>query len=159
MARINAPRLGDIDITLFSQPTMDASQLGQFIEQIEMQMSLSQADVEISVHAISISFTNSSNVTSLQLQISCQQLDWQLSCMAQVCDQFSPFLFCVNTIGIKMTQSSSGQDDIGGEQWLELACSFDSASNFRVADKVPTEVLHAWGQGDGVHTTCCAGSY
>ena len=30
VSHIDSPRLGDIDITFFSQPTMDASQLGQF---------------------------------------------------------------------------------------------------------------------------------
>jgi len=79
VARIDAPRLGDVDITFFSQPTMDASQLGQFIERIEMQTSLSQADVQTSAHDISISFTSSNGSTPLRLQISCKQLDWQMS--------------------------------------------------------------------------------
>ncbi|KAH9011316.1 hypothetical protein EDB84DRAFT_1648837 [Lactarius hengduanensis] len=65
MARIDAPGLGDIDITLFSQPTMDASELGRFIEQTEIQTSLSKAEVQTSRHAISISFTSSSSSTSL----------------------------------------------------------------------------------------------
>ena len=34
MARIDTPHIGDIDITFFSQPTIDTSQLGQFIERI-----------------------------------------------------------------------------------------------------------------------------
>ncbi|KAH9066124.1 hypothetical protein EDB83DRAFT_2598454 [Lactarius deliciosus] len=45
VARIDAPHLGNIDITLFSQPTIDSSQLGRFIERTEMQTSLNQADV------------------------------------------------------------------------------------------------------------------
>jgi hypothetical protein len=95
VARIDAPRLGDIDITFFSQPTMDASQLGRFIERIEMQTSLSRAEVQTSAHAISITFPTQSTSTPLRLQISCEQLDWQLSSMAQICNQFSPFLFRV----------------------------------------------------------------
>src|SRR6266702_4449252 len=117
VARIDAPRLGEIEITFFSQPTMDASQLDRFIERIEMQTSLSQADVQTSAHIISISFTNSSTSTPLQLQISCKQLDWQLSSMAQVCDQFSPFLSCVKNLSINTTKLSSGQGDVEGEQW------------------------------------------
>ena len=91
-ARIDAPHLGDIDITFFSQPTIDASQLGRFIERTEMHTSLIQAEVQTSAHAISIFFTDSSTSTPLRLRISCKQIDWQLSCMAQVCDQFSSFL-------------------------------------------------------------------
>ncbi|KAH8981830.1 hypothetical protein EDB86DRAFT_3247532 [Lactarius hatsudake] len=46
VARIDAPGLRDIEITLFSQPTMDASELGRFIERIEMQTSHNQAEVQ-----------------------------------------------------------------------------------------------------------------
>jgi hypothetical protein len=152
VARIDAPRLGDIDITFFSQPTMDASQLGRFIERIEMQASLSQAEVETSADAISISFTNSYTST-LRLQISCKQLDWQLSSMAQVCEQFSPFLFRVNNIGINTTRSSSGQDNVDGAQWLEVVRSFGLARGFSVAGELTTDVLCALRPADEGHTT------
>ena len=83
VARIDTPRLGNIDITFLSQFTMDASQLGRFIERIEMQRSFSQAKIQTSTHDISISFTNASTSTPLQLQIvSCENYHRQLSCMA-----------------------------------------------------------------------------
>ena len=152
VARIDAPCLGDIDITFFSQPTMDASQLGRFIERIEMQTFLRRAEVRTSAHAISISFTNSSTSTPLQLQISCRQLDWQLSCMTQVCHQFSPFLFRVAELSLNMTESSSGQNEVSGEQWLELIRSFNGARSFRVADQHTTDILGALGRADAGHT-------
>ena len=95
VARIDAPHLRDIDITFFHQPTVDASQLGQFIERIGMKTALIEADIQAAVHAVSISFKTSSTSTRLRLQIPCKQLDWQLSSMIQVCDQISPFLFGV----------------------------------------------------------------
>ena len=152
-ARIDAPRLGDIDITFFSQPTMDASQLGRFIERIGLQAPLSRADVQISAHAISISFTNASTSSPLRLQISCKQLDWQLSCMAQVCHQFSPFLFRVDNLVIDTIHPSRGQDDMVGEHWSELIFSFDGARDCLVADELTTEILCALGRADGGHTT------
>ncbi|KAH9010356.1 hypothetical protein EDB83DRAFT_426995 [Lactarius deliciosus] len=153
VARIDAPGLGDIDITLFSQPTMDASQLGRFIERTGIQTTLSQAEVQTSGHAISISFTSSGSSTPLRLQISCKRLDWQLSSMAQVCDQFSsPFLSGVNNLRITMTQSSSGQNDMNDEQWLELIRAFRGATDFRVADKLTTDILCALGLVDGGYT-------
>ncbi|KAH9171645.1 hypothetical protein EDB89DRAFT_1080650 [Lactarius sanguifluus] len=144
VARINAPGLRDIDITLFSQPTMDASQLGRFVERTGMHAPLSRADVQISADAISI-FFNSSPPSPLRLQISCKQLDWQLSSMAQVCDQFSPFLFRVNNPRINMTQSSSGQDDADSEQWLELIRAFRGATSLPVASELTTVILCALG--------------
>jgi hypothetical protein len=155
-ARIDAPHLSDIDVTFFSQPTMDALQLSRFIERIEVQsvMSLSQAEVKTSEHAISISFINSRVSTPpLRLQISCRQLDWQLSCMAQVCDQFSPFLFRVKELRINTTRSSSGQDDEADEQWLDLVRSFDGITDFWMANELTADILCALGQTDEGHTT------
>jgi hypothetical protein len=80
VARIDAPRLGDINITFFSQPTLDASQLGLFISRIESWRPPSRADILSSPGAISITFTQPEALsTRLGLQISCEQLDWQLS--------------------------------------------------------------------------------
>jgi hypothetical protein len=148
VARIDAPHLGDIDITFFYQPTMDSWQLGRFIERTEMQTSLIQADVETSAQAISVFFTDSSTCTPLRVQISCKQLDWQLSCMAQVCDQFSPLLHRVEELRINTTQSPSGQDDVDGEQWLDLVRLFGGARDFRVADKLATDILRGLGRAD-----------
>ena len=143
VAGIEAPRLRDIEITLFNQPTMDTSQLGRFIGRTEIHTSLIQADVVTSSHAISISFTNSSTSTPLRLQISCKQLDWQLSCMAQVCDQVSPFLFHVIDLGLNTTQPLYWQGDVNGEQWLDLVRSFkfSGAKSFSMASQHTREIL------------------
>ncbi|KAH9172680.1 hypothetical protein EDB89DRAFT_879338 [Lactarius sanguifluus] len=153
VARIDAPGLGDIDITFFSQPTMDASQLGRFVERTGIQTPVSRADLQISADAISIFFFNSSTPTPLRLQISCKQLDWQLTSMAQVCDQFSPFLFRVNNPRINSTQSSSEQDDADSEQWLELIRTFGGATDFPVANELTTAILCALGLVEGGQTT------
>jgi hypothetical protein len=154
VARIDAPRLGDIDITFFSQPTMDASQLGRFIERIEMQTSLGRADIQTTAHAISITFRTPSTSTPLRLQISCEQLDWQLSSMTQICDHFSPFLFRVEDLRISSTQSPNGEDAMAGELlWPELLRAFSRATDFRVAGVHVTEILCALRPADGGHTT------
>lgn len=58
VARIDAPRLEDIDITFFSQPTLDTSQLGRFIDRIGILKSHCRASIRSSDRAISICFTN-----------------------------------------------------------------------------------------------------
>jgi hypothetical protein len=154
VARIDAPRLGGIDITFFAQhePTMDASELGRFIGRIEVQTSLSRAGIETSSHAISISFTNPSTSTPLKLQISCEQLDRQLACMAQVCHQFSPFLFRVEELRTNTTQSSSVHDDVASEQWLNIVRSFNGARELQVAEKLTKGIICALGRADGETT-------
>ena len=157
VARIDAPHLEDVDITFFSQPTIDAQQLGGFIERIEMYRSFSHAEVKNSANAISITFADSNATThpSLRLQISCKQLDWQLSSMAQVCNSLSPFPLRVSDLDIDMTKLSSGNDDPTGERWLELVRSFSGARNVSVAGEltVATDILCALCPGDGRFTT------
>ena len=168
VARIEAPRLRDIEITLFSQPTMDALQLGQFIQRTEIHALLtgSLADVEISAHAISISFTKcrpsnflserlSQNLSPLlRLQISCKQLNWQLSCMAQICDQISPFLFHVRYLRIKTAQPPGEQVDVDGEQWVDLLRSFkfSAGESFWMDGELTADILCALGPANEGNT-------
>jgi hypothetical protein len=143
VARIDAPRLGDIDITFFSQPTLDASQLGQFINRIEILRLPLRADILSSGGAISITFSQPGTLTRLGLQISCEQLDWQLSSISQICHHFSSFLSSVEDLGIETIVLSSVPDDMNDEQWLRLIRAFDGAKDFRVDDELATEILRA----------------
>ena len=126
---------------------MDALQLGWFIKRTEIHTSLIQADVETSADVIAISFLKSSTSTPLRLQISCKQLDWQLSCMAQLCEQVSPFLSPVVILAINTAQPLGGRDDVNSEQWLDLLRSFkfSSAKSFWVANELTTDILCALG--------------
>ena len=143
VARIDAPHLGKMFISFFHQRTMDTSQLGRFIERVEMHTSLIQADVETSAHGISISFTDSSDCKPLRIQIACKQLDRQLSCMGQVCDQISPFLSTVTILGINTAQPLAGRYDVNSERWLDLLRSFkfSGTKSFWVAKEVTTAIL------------------
>lgn len=153
VSRTDAPRLEHIDIRYFFQPTMDASQLGRFIERIEVQTSLSQADIITSANNISLSFSKPGQEPearpSLVLQISCEQLDWQLPSMAQICNQFSPFLSRVRDLRIDSTQSLSGRGDVDCEQWAELIRAFGGAVVFRAAGAHVMDILRSLGLAAG----------
>ncbi|KAH9072254.1 hypothetical protein EDB83DRAFT_2673352 [Lactarius deliciosus] len=110
VTRIDAPRLGDI----------------------EMQTSLSRADIQTSARAICLSNPG----TRLDLQISCEQLDWQLSSITQIRIRFSSFLSRVENLGIVMAQRSTVQDDMDKEQWAELIRAFGDIKEFRVVSNL-----------------------
>ena len=148
VARIDAPHLVVIGITLFNQPTLDASHLGSFINRIEMQGSPYRVDILSSGGTISITITHPGTVTKLELKISCKQLDWQLSSICQICDYLSPFLFRVEDLGIDTTGSSSVPDDMDAEQWVRLMLAFRSAKDFRVAGECATDILRALHSAD-----------
>ncbi|KAH9178318.1 hypothetical protein EDB89DRAFT_1167420 [Lactarius sanguifluus] len=151
VAGIDAPRLGDIDVTFFNQPTLDASQLCLFINRIDMQRSPLQADILFSEGVISITFTQPGALLRLRLQISCEQLDWQLSSITQICDHFSTFLFGVEDLGIETAGPSSVPDDMDDEQWLRLIRAFNGVKDFRLAGKLATDILRALRPADEGH--------
>ncbi|KAH9028509.1 hypothetical protein EDB84DRAFT_1563086 [Lactarius hengduanensis] len=152
VARIDAPRLGDIDVTFFNQPTLDASQLGLFINRTEMRKSPLQAEIVFYEDSISITFTQPGTSTRLGLQISCEQLDWQLFSISQICDHFSSFLFNVEDLGIMTIGPSSVPDDVDDDQWQGLIRVFDRAKDFRVVGEFATEIMHAF-SADEEHET------
>ncbi|KAH8994844.1 hypothetical protein EDB92DRAFT_232426 [Lactarius akahatsu] len=141
--RIDAPCLGDINIAFLNQPTLDALQLGLFIGRIEMQASPPQADILSSWGDISITLTQPDSLTRLELQISCGELDLQLSSISQICDHFSPFLSNVEDLNIDAIGLSSVPDDMDDEQWLRIIRAFGGVKDFRVSGELATDILRA----------------
>ncbi|KAH9059902.1 hypothetical protein EDB87DRAFT_1619106 [Lactarius vividus] len=152
---MDAPRLRDISLTMFSQPKMDTSQLGRFIERIEIQTSLTEASVRASADSISICFSKPGAPTRVELRISSEQSSWQLSSMTQICNYFPPFLSRVENLGINATCRVIGQDDVGGGQWLDLIRAFGSAKDLRVAGEQRNlrDIFSALDLADGAHRT------
>ncbi|KAH9025806.1 hypothetical protein EDB84DRAFT_1503769 [Lactarius hengduanensis] len=130
---------------------MDALQLGRFIDRIGIQKPNRRAKIRITNRAISICFTQPGAPTRVELRISCEQLDWQLSSMAQICDQFSAFLLRVEDLDIETTKPAT-EDIMDGGQWLVLVRSFGGAKDFRVVGELATAILRALCQVDGGHT-------
>ena len=153
VVRIDAPRLGNIDITFLSPPMMDASQLGQFVERIDMQTSATEAEIRISADSISIFLQNSTTSTCLRLQIYLMRLDWRLSSMAQICDQISLFLFGVQHLIFMSHDSPSRLVDANSEQWVQLVRLFTCARTLSITGVLATGLLCALRSADGGYTT------
>ena len=144
VARIDAPRLGDIEIT-FSNILLvcDVPRLREFIDRIEMQKLHHRADILFSERAVSLSLTQPGVPTCLKLQVICKTLRLQPFCMAQISSHFSAFLFHVKDLRISMTRPSSRQNSGSRGQWLELIRQFRGAKWFHVAGDHSTNVAHA----------------
>ena len=143
VTRIDAPRLKDMDIRFFGQPTMVAFQLPRFINRIETRKSHRQANILSSENAISISFTQPEAPLRLELQISCKLLARQLSCVAQICIGLSSFLRGVEDLGISVTRTNSGQDGSNHEEWLELTRPFTGTKWVHVVGEHSTNLVLA----------------
>ncbi len=143
VARIDAPRLGDIEITFFNKRIFDVSKLREFIDRIGMQKSHRRADIISSDRAISTSLTQPGTPTCLKLQVLCKTLRSQPFCMAQICSHFSAFLFRVEDLRISTVRPLSVQDGGNRGQWMELIRRFRGAKWFHVAGDHSTDVVRA----------------
>ena len=152
VARIDAPRLGNIDIKFFSQPTLDALQLGLFISRTESWGSPFRAYIISSGETISLTLTQKVAPTLLRLQISCERSDWQLSSISQICEHFSSSISSVEDLHIETSEPSIVPDDMDDEQWLRLTRGFDNTKDFRLVGKLVTDILHALHPADEGHT-------
>jgi len=63
----------------------------------------------------------------LELQIKCQESDYQLLSLAQVCNPSFPFIFALEELQINedgFLSSTHWKDDMENDQWLELLDPF-----------------------------------
>ena len=135
VARIDAPLLDKLEITFFHQLIFDTPRLTQFITRTPIFKNHDheiKANVVIFSKIVSFSLgycpkSNSFPQMNLRLEISCCRLDWQLSCIAQVCNSSIPQSLISAVKHLYILDYWNGylgsqvcQDDIENSQWLEL---------------------------------------
>ena len=142
VARIDAPLLNNFHITFFHQLIFDTPQLAQFISRTpkfnlkacnHVLAEFSHQDVRIS--------TISTTDWALILKISCRQLDWQLSSLAQVCG--SIFVPAIEHLYIRedLHYSPFRQDDIETGQWLELLHRLTAVKDLRISPEFTPRIV------------------
>ncbi|KAH9066562.1 hypothetical protein EDB87DRAFT_436977 [Lactarius vividus] len=139
VVRMYAPRLGDIEITLFDELIFDVPNLRKFIGRIKMQMSHSRADVLFSGHTISISFTRPGAPVRSELRISHEPLNRKLPSMTEICNRLATFLSGVEDLCVLAL--SSGQDNMDCEKWAKLIYPFRGTKWFHIAGDLSTDIV------------------
>ena len=144
-ARIDAPRLSNIDITLSSHPPpVERPQLGQFISRISMQKSYRRADILFSENTISISFTQPESTTCLELKVACKSFSRQLAHITWICNSLSPVLFGIEHLRVCATRPKSGYDySHHGDHWQNVLSLFRSTKWAYVTRGLSTYILIA----------------
>ena len=144
VARIDAPLLHLINISFFNQLIFDVSQLSQFINRIE---SFNKLNATVSFLNYGASVVLSSETGNrLLLGFTCNQADWQLSSVAQLC---SVSLHPISTSENLTVTINSGdpqrfeQFDIDPIQWVDLLYPFTNAKNLFLAEDVGLHISTA----------------
>ena len=122
VARVDAPLLGNLEITFFHQLTFHTPQLTRFISRTPKFKGHDEAHVFFSPWKVSVNFRQTRH-EALKMEISCGQSDWQLSSLAQICSLSFPQAL-IPTVERLYIQIGFLQlywkDDIEISQWLEL---------------------------------------
>ena len=123
LSRIETPVLNRCDFRFFNRLVFDIPLLAQFIHRTERFKKIYAARVKITDSAIGITLLeqeemDDSDGEALELRISCEPLDWQLSAFAQVFNSVSSFLPTLESLEIAADRDE-WQGEIEVTQWQE----------------------------------------
>ena len=138
VARIDLPALCKTTIRLFNEILFEIPQFSQFISRLNMLGPPTRALVTHSLDSVGIFFSQEgkSSDENFLFETSCRRLDWQLSFVAQISSQLSPFLSSVRLLGIQgVHKLPTGEEDVDSTQWLEVFRPFNHVTRVNVFEK------------------------
>jgi hypothetical protein len=152
LARIDAPLLYFLEITFFHQLIFDTPQLTEFISRCapkfkkpdEAHLAFYSRRPEVALHSQGPHFER------LIFGVSCNQSDWQLSFMTQMCSSSFPqgLIPTVENLYIQefyldFDPSPPWLNDIEGSQWLEVLQPFTAVKTLYVSEKLMPRIASA----------------
>ncbi|KAI0296672.1 hypothetical protein BC826DRAFT_1004295 [Russula brevipes] len=159
VGRICAPRLERFHITLFYEPTFTLGHLSEFIKATE---GIRGPVVSVTfrnegVAAFAITSRGDSTPSPLYLEFRCNQFDWQVFSMTQVCDVLVPVLSfselslqnsrVLQTLRLRSLgdphRPSDGENAVDSTMWYELLRPFNGVKR-----------LDVWGHHLAVELSC-----
>ena len=149
VARTNAPRLNDMSVNLFNQIIFDTPQFIQFISRTPMLNVLEEARIYFGFDTASINLSSQTfdygKPGKLNVKISCDKLDWQVSSLEQVCSSCLPPLSKLGDLYISgATYWQPGvQDNIENMLWLELLRPFTCVENLYLSQEFEPRIVPA----------------
>ena len=139
LSQIETPILNQSIFSFFNRLVFDTPPLGHFIRRTELFMIIHTARVNFNSSYVKVillgqqEMDNHNGVSSnpLELYISCESLDWQLSVVAQILNSLSSSLPTFETLEIAVDHYD-WQDEIEVTQWLELLHPFISVKRIHL---------------------------
>jgi hypothetical protein len=136
-ARIDAPQLKNLDITFFQQLIFSTPQFTQFITRTPWPEAPNDARLTFYDRAVRVRLAPQTfGQGELNVGVSCKELHWQISSLAQVCTSSLPPLSTVEHLYVHKPQhmQQNWQDDVEVTQWLELFHPFTAVENLYLSE-------------------------
>ena len=138
VACIDAPHLNYLFITFFNDIEFDTPELVHFIGRTPTFKAPDKARLVFLDSAVRVEFPlQPSGYGELNVGVSCKELDWQLSSLAEVCALLFPPLSTSKHLYIYERQPSlpDSQDDFENTQWLDILRPFIAVKNLYVSEQ------------------------
>ncbi|KAH9957188.1 hypothetical protein BC827DRAFT_1157363 [Russula dissimulans] len=157
LARIDAPRLYELDIMFFMALDFDIPRLHRLIGHAEEFKTFHRATVWIYDRDIQlVLYPNTVEVGDgrrLNLEIECRESDHQFLSLCQVCSFFFPLISALEELKIRGKSLSHWKDDVRDAQWLELLHPFTALKNLYLTDGIAQHFCSALQAISGKRTT------
>jgi hypothetical protein len=144
VARIDAPLLDRLEITFFRQLIFHTPQFAQFIGRTPNLMAYDEAHVVFTNYKAELTLAR---YRGLKLEIYCNQSDWQLSMLAQVCTSSVPLIPSLEHLYIHEYEIGLIRpcwlDDIENVQWLELLHPFTTVKTLYLSRDITSRIAPA----------------
>ena len=143
VARINVPRLKYLDVTFFNQIDFDTPQFIQFISRTPRLKAFDKARAAFKEGVAEIKL--SSDHGKLNVKISCNEFDWQVSSLEQVCISSLPLLSTLEDLYLFEHPNSKQdqEDNIENTLWLGLLHPFSAVKNLYLSSKFAPRIIPA----------------
>ena len=147
VAQIDAPLLNDIWIVFLHQLVFDTPQLLRFFSRKNGFKVLTRATVHFCADLVRVSLyspTETGSRREISVLITCRDIDWQLSSLAQFCSSSLPFLSTVEDLNLYGGPfRPQSLDGVEVTQWLELLRPFIAVKTLYIRSKLAHHVMLA----------------
>jgi len=155
VARIDTPLLDEAEITFLNQLQYEIPQLSQLVARVNKFNVFDQAHVLFQRHYVQVGLSSQGGTVdhgTIGLRILCQESDWQLSSLAQVCHGSLAHYSTIERLDIREHPywKTHWQDDMDNNQWIGLFRSFTAVKDLHLPEELFLRVALALQEPFGV---------
>jgi hypothetical protein len=138
---VDAPQLNALSVTFFNDIAFDTPQFIQFINRTPTSRTLEKAHIALGDGTASVNFlSRTPSYGELHVEISCRELDWQVSSLEQVCASCLPPLSMLQDLYIYTHSQQHWKDNVENGLWLELLNPFTSVENLYLSEELASRI-------------------
>jgi hypothetical protein len=140
LARLDAPSLETLNVEFFNQLTFHLPSLLHFSQEMMSHLKLDNTEVHFENDFVTLIIDprndHRQGQNPFHVQVRCKSLDWQASCIAQICSTLAPLLVRTESLQLGFHwggRATSWQADVDPAQWYGLLATFRGVKTLHFA--------------------------